>query len=461
MKNKISIGLTLSYLILLFVVAGIVFKSVAGSIEANIKEIFWNAISKEGNERLVKLNIFVLRGTGLPDKYSKEVKDGVFIENAKGEAFVPYSESNQRLEKFYRVINSDQSYLAIKSPIQIEQLDSFFQKGLEENKIRTKTFLYFRDNKNNREGWSCPYEPSLFSGKDICLDSIQIGVQKELFLKAYIHYPYVFVAGKIVKRMFPYVTFPLAAIVLIIGLYYNIRFFWLKKRKKEGFIDFLGPNGNFLDRIIFNIEGEKSKFLSEYVDPPQIERADICWDDRTLIFYFYEYTIPLSRQNYHLLKLFLSKPDGILTKDEISKSLWGNLHEAQTRLVKCMQRFRANFEGIPGIEIQTGKKNYYKFTINRRLTDKQSGTKPPIAPNSLSDSSSSLDTGRSGGSKSDAKSTSDTKTDLEPTPNLDADFKSGIEPASDSESNPDSVSKPDSKGFSSDSSPEDLNGACQ
>lgn len=375
MKSKIGISLALGYIILLFVAAGIVFKSVDENIKLNIEEFFWNAISKECNGRLTKLNAFVIRGIGLPDILNKSRGSGVSIKSSEGEVFVPYNELNKRPEKFYRVINMDQTYLAIESPIQIEQLDSFFQKELEENQIKTKTFLYFRDNKNNREGWSCPYTPSLFPDKDICLDSIEVGVQKELFLKAYIHYPYMFVAGKVSKKIFPYVTFPLAAIILLIGVYYNIHYFWLKRNRKELMFEPVLPNGNLPTENASSNEDE-SNSICEYVEPPKKPRNDICWDEKTMTFYYYEHQVPLSRQNYHLLTLFLSKPDGVLTKEEIVKALWGNLHDAQTRLIKCMQRFRSQFDGIPEIEVVTGKMNYYQFIMHVRSDETQSDDTP-------------------------------------------------------------------------------------
>lgn len=84
-----------------------------------------------------------------------------------------------------------------------------------------------------------------------------------------------------------------------------------------------------------------------------------------------------------------------------------------------MQRFRASFDGIPEIEILTVKTNYYQFIIHRRPTDCESAPEPATDPS--------------------------TSTAFTP----DSETTSDLGPAS--------GSKPDSEN----SSPEDLNGACQ
>lgn len=372
MRYKFYLSITCVFVILLFYVLNRSYKSVDRGIEENIETILWQAISLEGTNRLKSLDVRVVRfSESSPVNPIPEEDKGALAKSETFEHFRRYSEGAVKPKNaFVRDLNMDQSYLCWKSPIRIEQLDSIFQLELINSNIKTQTFIYFNDKINNRTGHSRLYSSSLFPQKDICLDSIQLGVHGELELKAYIHYPYVYVMKEVSKKSAPHTAALVGIFIFIWGIRYYIRYGVLKKERHNILstppIFILPETHHLLDTTLLLETLRESK--EEEPEPPVVERGPIYLDEKTQLLYFYDSELYLSKQNFQILKILLESEGHAMGKEDLADKLWGKLYSLKERQTKCMQRFRKAIEPIPELQLILERGVCYRLLISERAT---------------------------------------------------------------------------------------------
>lgn len=336
------------------------------NIKTQVDQFFWETILNYEKFKVKQLNVPCISIQRFQTGENKSLQSGVRITTSISADCIRYNDSIKNPEnKELRGLYIQHSYMNTEGYIDIVQIDSIFREKLIEQGIKTKTLSTYKDLSKGKI-YHSQKDTSSFSNKDICSNTLNIGINLEIEYKTQIKYPYCYVIKILAIENFPYlivISILISALIYLCILKRTLKLRAIENEKREKEIEILVETAKReeKERIEEKIRETKSQhaLLAEEVD----NINNVC---RTLNYcYKGKMLRTLSRQNKELMSLFLHKPHHTLLQSEIVIGLWGGMVNGyKERLKKCIQRFRENIdEFMPELKLITIKGEGYMLEI--------------------------------------------------------------------------------------------------
>lgn len=324
-------------IIICFLYGSIIHSSYNLSIANLLKEsrtIFYNTVSIDRDLRLKRSNMpysFGFTGSNIENQIKIE-RDGhstVYLEN---------SDSIRQLSHSMKHNHVIQSILQHKTPINVTNLDSLFQKSLYDENIKARTAIQYTDNTTGKTYYSNPDTASYRNY--FAFEKIHAGLSNEITLQAFVKIsPFTIIRRSI---------FPMGGITLIWIILMSVSTYFAVRKEKVR-------------------EVEVEIFVTEPPKRNRIQLTDsILLDVDQNCLRYNGKEMQLTDLYIKFFVILLNKPDYFAGYDELISGLYSNIETGgRDRLDQLIKRLRTDvFPSIPEIELKNIPKKGYRLNFN-------------------------------------------------------------------------------------------------
>lgn len=306
-----------------------------------LEKSFSIAIELDSEKRLKEARPIITLGYRvLPDSLSHQ--NGIIIYTDKEEIFIPHKLEGISVSKRMSAIS--QTVMTKYNPLQTTRLDSIFRELLTCSGIQARTLVCYRFNGDTL--YSSPDLKLLTS--DTRTPEIATGIDNEIKLQAFIHYPPL-------ERL---KTIRTTLSILFTGLLIGMAYLFFRRKRTVTHPECKAIPAK-AEQVPFPLE---TPCIPATTETFRVEDTRFDFIGNKL--WINDKAAKLTKQNIKLLKALLQAPKHYLKREEIYDYMWNDYIRDYNKLNKCTDRLRETISAEnPSIRIVTHHKRGIELTI--------------------------------------------------------------------------------------------------
>lgn len=332
MKNIKSLALTTTIVIWTILIGFIIRHELTQSKHKVLFDsafLFKEAMVQDHNRRLKDAGSLYFYDHEISHDWPKEK---IVFTTEKGERVQDNIDSIRALPEEEKIKIIRETLLSGRHPINPDSLNNCFQQQLRERSISISTGIRYTEIDNNKAQYS--ETDTIFFASAYPLEEHKTGIFNEILVQAYVKVPLITLIEKAGAHLFV----PLFVWMALVSIYIIYMYKAIKKKRAEAKL----TDADRI-RVLLQLHTEQS------------------------CLYYKGQKIELTPIFVQVLSLFLSKPDFLISKDEISDILWnGKLEKGESnRISQIISRLREFLVIIPELKIETIRGAGYQVVVKK------------------------------------------------------------------------------------------------